>query len=109
MSAAPKSKTERASVSSKCLTRSVVDVLSKEPTLEAITINRSRQVLSVATLGQTDVPRLTSRLAERLHQTETADKDVQCALLAGGGNCSTCDAPLPSRNSKKSRSGRTAT
>ena len=94
MSAAPKSKTERASVSSKCLTRSVVDVLSKEPTLEAITINRSRQVLSVATLGQTDVPRLTSRLAERLHQTETADKDVHCALLAGEGNCSTCDAPL---------------
>jgi Cd2+/Zn2+-exporting ATPase len=101
MSAAPKSKTERASVSSKCLTRSVVDVLSKEPTLEAITINRSRQVLSVATLGQTDVPRLTSRLAERLHQTETADKDVHCALLAGEGNCSTCDAPLSVKELEK--------
>ena len=101
MSAAPKSKTERASVSSKCLTRSVVDVLSKEPTLEAITINRSRQVLSVATLGQTDVPRLTSRLAERLHQTETADTDVHCALLAGEGNCSTCDAPLSVKELEK--------
>ena len=38
-----------------CLARSVVDTLADEPTLEAVTIDRAQQKISVATLGR--VPR----------------------------------------------------
>jgi len=77
-----------------CLTRSVVDVLANEPTLEAVTIHRAAQKISVATLGQTDVPRLTRQLTERLHFTQAADADAACGLLKGDGDCAHCAAPL---------------
>ena len=38
-----------------CLARSVVDTLAEEPALEAVTIDRAQQKISVATLGRTDV------------------------------------------------------
>ena len=77
-----------------CLTRSVVDVLAKEPTLEAVTIHRAAQKISVATLGQTDVPRLTRHLTERLQFAQTAGAEVACGLLKGDGDCAHCAAPL---------------
>jgi len=77
-----------------CLTRSVVDVLANEPTLEAVTIHRAAQKISVATLGQTDVPRLTRQLTERLHFAQAADADAACGLLKGDGDCAHCAAPL---------------
>jgi len=80
--------------SSKCVTRSVVDVLSKEPTLEAVTINRAEHKISLATLGPADVPRLTMRLTEQIERAQQSDADAPCALLDGGGSCSECDAPL---------------
>ena len=79
---------------SKCLTRSVLEVLSREPTLEAVSINPAEQKISVATLGQTDVLRLSHQLTERLQQAQAARKDAHCGLLEGTGNCNTCDAPL---------------
>ena len=95
MSVVPEPETEPKSDSTKCLTRSVVDVLSKEPTLEAVTFNRTRQVISVATLGQTDVPRLTQQLAERLQRAQAGGTDTaHCRLLQGESDCSTCDTPL---------------
>ena len=81
------------SASSKCLTRSVLDVLAQEPTLEAVSINPAEHKISVATLGQTDVLRLSSQLTERLQQAQAARTDAHCALLEGVGNCSSCDAP----------------
>ena len=77
-----------------CLTRSVVDVLAKEPTLEAVTIHRAAQKISVATLGHTDVPRLTRHLTERLQFAQTAGAEVACGLLKGDGDCAHCAAPL---------------
>ena len=77
-----------------CLTRSVVDVLAKEPTLEAVTIHRAAQKISVATLGQTDVPRLTRHLTERLQFAQTAGAEAACGLLKGDGDCAHCAAPL---------------
>src|SRR5262249_10176682 len=46
----------------RCLARSVVDTLAEEPALEAVTIDRTHQKVSVATLGQTDVAKLSERL-----------------------------------------------
>ncbi|HEX7469226.1 MAG TPA: hypothetical protein VF437_00600, partial [Verrucomicrobiae bacterium] len=42
----------RGSGGGQCLARSVVDTLAEEPTLEAVTIDRARQKISVATLGR---------------------------------------------------------
>src|ERR1051326_8017947 len=80
--------------SSKCLARSVVNALSAEPTLEAVTINRARQTISVATLGRTDEPQLTERLTDSIRKTYHAGRESSCMLLQGQGNCQTCEAPL---------------
>ncbi|HKI68148.1 MAG TPA: cation-transporting P-type ATPase, partial [Verrucomicrobiae bacterium] len=95
MSAAPTSETKQKPETANCLTRSVVDVLSKEPALEAVTFNRTRHVISVATLGPADVPRLTQQLTERLQQAQATGTDTtRCRLLEGESDCSTCDMPL---------------
>ncbi len=44
-----------------CFTRAVAEVLAEEPALEAVTIDRAHQKISVATLGRTDVEKLSAR------------------------------------------------
>lgn len=80
--------------SSPCLARSVVDALGAEPSLEAVTINRSRQTISLATLGKTDEPRLAATVSGRIEQAYRAGMEAHCLLLEGQGNCATCDQPL---------------
>ena len=70
-----------------CLARSVLEVLSREPTLEAVSINPAEQKISVATLGQTDVVRLSQQLTERLESARTAPPELRCALLEGASHC----------------------
>jgi Zn2+/Cd2+-exporting ATPase len=77
-----------------CLARSVVDTLAEEPALEAVTIDRARQKISVATLGKTDVPRLTQNVAGRIQKTYNAGSVERCGLLQGKSDCETCDTPL---------------
>ena len=77
----------------KCLARSVTDVLAQEPALEAVTVNRLHQTISVATLGKADVPKITERITTTI-QNAGADPDAACALLSGQGDCHTCAMPL---------------
>ena len=77
-----------------CLTRSVVKVLSEDPTLEAVTIDRGRKTISVATLGQTDLPRLTERIQQTFELAEKTRARRRCTLLAGHGECQSCAFPL---------------
>ena len=77
-----------------CLARSVMDVLNKEPSLEAVTINRSRQTISVATLGKTDEPRLAEKLTGRIQEACEKSASEHCLLLEGKGDCRICDVPL---------------
>ena len=77
-----------------CLARSVVDTLAEEPTLEAVTIDRAQQKISVATLGRADVARLTERITAKFQAAQAADSGHVCSLLSGGGDCFTCDTPL---------------
>ncbi|HEX4343588.1 MAG TPA: cation-transporting P-type ATPase, partial [Verrucomicrobiae bacterium] len=100
MSDATKSKPNTSDIS-KCVTRSVVDVLAKEPTLEAVTINRGEHKISLATLGQADVLRLTTRLTEQIERAQNSDVDAPCGLLDGGGSCTKCDGPLSSDELRK--------
>jgi Cd2+/Zn2+-exporting ATPase len=83
-----------------CLARSVVDTLAREPALEAVTIDRARQKISVATLGRVDIEPITEQLA---HQFETARNAVgeTCGLLTGRGDCGSCANPLSETEREK--------
>jgi len=84
-----------------CLARSVVDTLAEEPALEAVTIDRVRQKISVATLGRTDVERLTQRVTTKFQAVQAADASRACSLLTGAGDCLTCDTPLSETERQK--------
>jgi len=77
----------------KCLARSVADALAEDPTLEAVTVDQARQTISVATLGKTDVPRLTERITATIQQTQESPAPA-CALLDGDTTCQSCGQPL---------------
>src|SRR5258708_5537467 len=79
---------------STCLARSVVEVLSREQSLEAVTINRTEQKISVATLGRTDEPRLNETVASRIQRAYEKGAGEHCRLLDGKGDCRTCETPL---------------
>jgi Zn2+/Cd2+-exporting ATPase len=79
----------------RCLARSVADTLAEEPALEAVTIDRVRQKISVATLGRTDVPKLTERITTKFQAAQAADTGHVCSLLTGVGDCFGCETPLP--------------
>ena len=79
----------------RCLARSVASTLVEERALEAVTIDRAHHKISVATLGQADVPRLTSRITRQFESAQAADSGHVCSLLTGEGDCLSCDTPLP--------------
>jgi Cd2+/Zn2+-exporting ATPase len=85
----------------KCLARSVVEVLKDEPSLEAVTINRAQQTISVATLGRTDVPRLSESVSIRIQKAYEAGLNEHCLLLHGTGDCRTCNTPLSESERQK--------
>src|SRR2546428_13407000 len=94
MSSPSETEVERDLEAAKCLARSVADALASEPTLEAVTINRARQTISVATLGKADVPRLTEHITTTVRKAQETSASRHCNLLAGEGDCETCDTPL---------------
>ena len=78
----------------KCLARSVAEALAEDPTLEAVTVDQARHTISVATLGKSDVPKLTERIRATVrHAQEAADLEP-CTLLEGETTCQTCGQPL---------------
>jgi Cd2+/Zn2+-exporting ATPase len=91
------SETQPGADQGKCLARSVTEVLAEEPALEAVTFNRSRHTISVATLGQADVPKITERVAATIQNAEAAGEKHPCGLLSGVGDCQSCALPLGSR------------
>jgi Zn2+/Cd2+-exporting ATPase len=84
-----------------CLARSVVDTLVEEPSLEAVTIDSAHKKISVATLGRTDVEKLTQRLAEKFQSLQTADAAPVCTLLTGKSDCAVCGSPFSEEERKK--------
>jgi Cd2+/Zn2+-exporting ATPase len=85
----------------KCLARSVADALAEDPTLEAVTVDQAHHTISVATLGQTDVPKLTERISATVQRAQEAGATQPCTLLAGETNCQTCGQPLSEFERKK--------
>ena len=84
-----------------CLARSLADTLAEEPSLEAVTIDRARRKISVATLGRADVEKLTERITEKLAVAQSAVGVNHCSLLAGKSDCATCDQPLSEAERRK--------
>ncbi len=81
-------------VETNCLTRSVIEALTECPALEAVTIDRARKTISVATLGKADVPQLTERVSRTFERAQTGVEKRGCTLLVGAGNCGSCRQPL---------------
>jgi Cd2+/Zn2+-exporting ATPase len=101
MSGSHKEKPAEKSDSTACLARSVVKALAEDPGLEAVTIDRAHHTISVATLGKTDVPKLTARITETIEQSQGVDPEHPCMLLAGQGDCRTCELPLSETERKR--------
>ena len=78
----------------RCLARSLLHTLAEEPTLEAVTIDRANQKISVATLGRTDVEKLTARISHDLETVQSVSQQQPCRLLDGQDRCDICDTPL---------------
>ena len=84
-----------------CLARSLLHTLAEEPALEAVTIDRAHQKVSVATLGRTDVDKLTARITRELASAQADAGENHCRLLEGKSRCDTCDLPLSETEQKK--------
>jgi Cd2+/Zn2+-exporting ATPase len=84
-----------------CLARSLADTLAEEPGLEAVTIDRARRKISVATLGRTDVEKLTERITQKLAVAQSAVAENHCSLLVGKSDCATCRQPLSESERRK--------
>ncbi len=97
----PETETPKAPDPGSCLTRSVLQVLAEDPRLEAVTIDRGKRTISVATLGQTDVPRLTERITATLQHVSEGDAKHHCNLLTNAGDCLTCVRPLSEAEQKR--------
>ena len=69
MNSSLKKHSGRGDEAGRCLARSVVNTLAEEPALEAVTIDRTQQKISVATLGRVEIEPITKRLT---HQFEAA-------------------------------------
>jgi Cd2+/Zn2+-exporting ATPase len=85
----------------RCLARSVADTLAREPTLEAVTIDRAHQTISVATLGQGDVGKIAERVRVEFEAAQSAAADQPCRLLAGEDDCWSCETPLSSQERQR--------
>jgi Cd2+/Zn2+-exporting ATPase len=101
MSSSLKKHSEPGPEAAQCLARSVMDTLAEEPALEAVTIDRAQQKISVATLGRTDVARLTERITTKFQEAQAADSGHVCSLLSGRGDCLSCHLPLSEAEQNK--------
>ena len=73
-----------------CLVHSVATALATEPTLEAVTFNRSGDSVSVATLGRAHDPTLEERVAATVRRAHEVSVTNRCGLLEGKPDCSVC-------------------
>lgn len=101
MSQRPRGKDDLPSERSHCVARSVVAAMAENPSLEAVTIDRSRQRISLATLGQVDVPKLTANINATFERAQAARASGFCVLLQSSGDCHGCTRPFPELQTKR--------
>src|SRR3954469_4017407 len=94
MAATQPPNTQSPEETSGCIARSVANALAEDPSLEAVTINRARRTISVATLGRVDEGKISERITNSIEHAQSVPESQPCALLAGTGNCQSCATPL---------------
>lgn len=72
----------------RCLVRVVADVLEEEPALEAVSVDRRHEAVSIATLGQVDEEALKRKIQEKL--SELGEHSEACGLLDSSRGCEDC-------------------
>ena len=77
-----------------CFVRTMMHTLAEEPTLEAVTLDLANRKVSLATLGRTDIEKLTARITSELESAQAAAARDHCHLLEGQGDCLACQLPL---------------
>lgn len=86
-----------------CVARSVAEVLAREPGLEAVTIDRAEQRISVATLGPAKESALAERVAAKIQELQNTPALEQCCLMTEEGDCQSCSLPLSAPEQAKIR------
>ncbi|MBK9140507.1 MAG: heavy metal translocating P-type ATPase [Verrucomicrobia bacterium] len=76
-----------------CLVRSVATALARDPALEAVTVDRQQNTVSVATLGRASDATVVAGLTEALRDLRTGGE--ACGLLAGTSDCDRCEITDP--------------
>jgi len=94
MSKQPEQKKKSQAGALKCIVRSVADELSRERGLEAVTINRFQDTISVATFEESPESDLVDRVAGKVQKAEEVSRHNRCGILSGKGTCQTCETPL---------------
>ena len=92
MSAAPSKNACSVDAAHLCLARSLAGELQRNPALEAVTIDRARGTISLATMGRADDEQINARITQTVREAQAADPD--CCLFTGKGDCLSCDRPL---------------
>ncbi len=77
-----------------CFARSVASTMASEAALEAVTFNPAQGAVSIATMGKKTDPALEARVAAAVEQGRQVSAQHRCELLAGEGDCQSCDIPL---------------
>lgn len=77
----------------KCLVEGVVQILSAEPRIEAVTVRPADHSVSIATLGQREDPELNERVKGLVQRLRMGEEGQRCGLLTGEGDCSKCERP----------------
>ena len=88
------STTARAESEEDCLVHSIARTLATEPTLEAVTIDREKRAISVATLGRGTDPDLEKRVASTVEKAQKISAARACGLLEGKDDCRQCAVPF---------------
>lgn len=83
-----------ASAGGPCLVRTVAGAFRDEPRLEAVTIHRAEQRISLATLGRVDDAALEQRIVASMQAPHEPGTAGSCSLLAGAPDCQQCPAPF---------------
>jgi len=86
-------KVETPAHSQQCLVRAVLEMLQQNRALEAVTIDRERGQVSLATLGVTDIAALSEKVTAKIRSVAGGDPS-RCQVLASTTNCRDCDQPL---------------
>ncbi len=84
-----------------CLVRLVAHELDRHAALEAVTFDRSRRTISVATLGPAHDPTLAQRVSQAIAPHASPSGPATCGLLQGEPDCDHCQHPLSPREQQR--------